>query len=504
MTALTSRLVAAAVTTAILAVCPLLVEGCGSIACEETDTCPGVGSVDGATRDGAVRDSSEDAKKRRDARSTEEEATEDDGSDLDSPLDGELDSSIDVVSDSGAADATLADTSVDAPADASIDARPDVSTDAPAMDAPAMDAPADRATVDAPATPDAPADVATDTNDGCSSVKENCTNGIDDNCNGLIDCADPECMSQGFTCVPPWASSGWTGPTVLYDAFQAGGPAPTPLSCTGAGAYTQALPTAVSTRLGNYDPTAANPTCGCTCGSTVQGVTCPEPSVTGSTNMCPGGGTTVSATATATCSQLTASDDFNSFTVAQGAASGGSCPSNDTGLPVPSWNVATGWEGAGSACTTGRAASSYFSGAQGGCTGTEVCVEPLPGAFNGGAACVFLSGKATCPTGYSTEHDYFTGANDTRSCEYTCTCTPTGVACTADLTVSNQSTCTGGMTMTDLSIGCTSVSDYSPVWMEATVASTGSCTFAAGAVAGGAAATGSVTPTGQVTVCCDK
>jgi hypothetical protein len=72
------------------------------------------------------------------------------------------------------------------------------------------------------------------------------------------------------------------------------------------------------------------------------------------------------------------------------------------------------------------------------------------------------------------------------------------------VTVSNQATCTGGMTMTNLPIGCTSVSNYSPVWMEATVASAGSCTFAPGTVASGAAATGSVTPTGQVTVCCDK
>jgi hypothetical protein len=57
--------------------------------------------------------------------------------------------------------------------------------------------------------------------------------------------------------------------------------------------------------------------------------------------------------------------------------------------------------------------------------------------------------------------------------------------------------------MTNLPSGCTNVSNYSPVYIEATVASVGSCTFAAGALTGGAAATGSVTPTGQVTVCCN-
>jgi hypothetical protein len=477
----------------------LVAGGCASIVGIEEQTFDGGDGDDG--RDGSEpadgHETRADAKvpphreagsnRSPDARFTEE-ALDTGDSAADEPASGD-----DAAAEGGGDEKALPDGS---PSEAGFDAQPDTSTKQDAAVAPAAsaDAASDHETRDAP----------TGTDGACSSIMENCTNGIDDNCDGKIDCADPECMSQGFTCVPPWASSGWTGPAVLYDAFQAGGPAPTPLSCASAGAYTQALPTAASTRLGNYDPTAEDPTCGCTCGSTVQGVTCPEPSVTGSTNSCPGGGTTVTATATTTCSQLTASDAVNSFTVTQGAASGGTCPSNETGLPVPAWNTATGWEGTGSACTTGRAASSYFSGAQGGCTGTEVCVEPLPGAFNGGAACVFLSGKATCPTGYSTEHDYFTGANDTRSCEYTCTCTPTGVACTADLTVSNQSTCTGGMTMTDLSIGCTSVSDYSPVWMEATVASTGSCTFAAGAVAGGAAATGSVTPTGQVTVCCDK
>jgi hypothetical protein len=42
-----------------------------------------------------------------------------------------------------------------------------------------------------------------------------------------------------------------------------------------------------------------------------------------------------------------------------------------------------------------------------------------------------------------------------------------------------------------------------PAYIQATVSSSGSCTFAAGALSGGAEAVGSVTPSGQVTVCCD-
>jgi hypothetical protein len=473
-----SRLLAVVATTATLTVCAVLAEGCGSIACTETDTCaePGDGSDDGALFDTAAKDSSRDVTKPRDGRSSDSPAA--DSNDNDAP------SSMDDGSENDSSDEAEPDSSEEAASDAKTDAPMDASIDAP------RDAPADTA-----------ADVKTDS---CASNPENCTNGIDDNCDGKIDCADPQCMSEGFTCVPPWAASGWTGPAVLYDAFQSGGPAPSPLPCASAGAYAEALPNTGSTELGNYDPTAVNPTCGCGCGSSVQGVTCPEPTVSASTNSCPGGGTVVAATASPTCTHLTG-NDAQSVTVTLGTASGGSCPTNETGLPVPAWNKQTGWEGTGNACWTGRAASSYFSGAHGGCTGTNVCVEPRPGAFSGGAACVFLDGKASCPAGYANEHDYFTGANDTRGCSYSCTCTATGVACTADVTVSSATsgTCSGTQTMTNLPSGCTNVSNYSPVYIEATVASVGSCTFAAGALTGGAAATGSVTPTGQVTVCCN-
>jgi len=45
--------------------------------------------------------------------------------------------------------------------------------------------------------------------DGCvPKGPEICTNGIDDDCNGLTDCADPACTTQGYACVaiPP---NGW-------------------------------------------------------------------------------------------------------------------------------------------------------------------------------------------------------------------------------------------------------------------------------------------------------
>lgn len=499
MTAITSHLRRASVASAILMLGTLLAEGCGSTPCSETDTCsePPDGASDGTTLDSTAQDSTQDTK-RTDGTSADVRATDtedapgadaeggpdsmEDAVEVDSP--GELDASADVASDSGP------DRSPDAPLDASPDAPADGPTDT------GLDVLRDAAS-------DTAGDVATDTNDGCSSVVENCTNGIDDNCNGLIDCADPECVSQGFTCVPPWAGTGWSGPVVLYDGFQTGGPAPSAISCASAGLYTEA-PLGLSTpELGHYDSTAANPTCGCTCGASVQGVSCTSTTVTLNTVGCTDNGTTVSTTPTATCSIVT-NEGSNSITVTLGTASGGSCLKNETGLPPPAWNSQTGWEGTGSGCWTGRATSSYFGGAHGGCTGSNVCVEPPPTAFNGGAVCVFFDGVAACPTGYANEHDFFSGGTDTRSCEYSCTCTPAGVACTADVTLSTQSTCSGTQTLSNLASGCTNLSNFAPAYVEATFGTTGSCTFGAGALTGGAAATGSVTPTGQVTVCCDK
>ena len=94
---------------------------------------------------------------------------------------------------------------------------------------------------------------------------------------------------------------------------------------------------------------------------------------------------------------------------------------------MPAWNSTTGWEGTGNACWTGRASNSFTSsGAAGGCTGTNVCVEPPPQTFNGGKVCLFFNGSASCPAGYATSHTYYTGATDDRTCNYSCTCTPSG------------------------------------------------------------------------------
>ena len=52
--------------------------------------------------------------------------------------------------------------------------------------------------------------------DGCKATgPEKCTNGVDDDCNGLTDCADPACQTQGYACAAP-APGGWD--FVAFDA----------------------------------------------------------------------------------------------------------------------------------------------------------------------------------------------------------------------------------------------------------------------------------------------
>jgi hypothetical protein len=62
--------------------------------------------------------------------------------------------------------------------------------------------------------------------DGCiPKGPENCANGIDDDCNGSTDCADPACMTQGYACVSAPPATGWD--FVPFNAMsQSGCPAP--------------------------------------------------------------------------------------------------------------------------------------------------------------------------------------------------------------------------------------------------------------------------------------
>ena len=93
---------------------------------------------------------------------------------------------------------------------------------------------------------------------------EICDNGLDDNENGLIDCADPECKNSGWSCVTS-IPDGWTGPVAFWsgargDAFP---------GCSLSGGYTV-------DRFGELvtDLAVEGRTCPqCSCGSALSGET---------------------------------------------------------------------------------------------------------------------------------------------------------------------------------------------------------------------------------------
>src|SRR5207247_1349188 len=60
---------------------------------------------------------------------------------------------------------------------------------------------------------------------GTCALSEDCTNGVDDNCDQLSDCADPQCTT-GYTCTEA-APAGWSAPVVRFE-----GPGAPP-ACTG-------------------------------------------------------------------------------------------------------------------------------------------------------------------------------------------------------------------------------------------------------------------------------
>src|SRR5262249_33512993 len=55
-----------------------------------------------------------------------------------------------------------------------------------------------------------------------SGMTEDCLNGVDDDGNGLTDCADPACAA-GYTCTPN-PPQGWLGPVALYNGPPANKP----------------------------------------------------------------------------------------------------------------------------------------------------------------------------------------------------------------------------------------------------------------------------------------
>jgi hypothetical protein len=349
--------------------------------------------------------------------------------------------------------------------------------------------------------------------DSCVPKAEICNDGIDNDCNGFTDCADPACMTQGYACVPEWPS-GWM-PVALYDQKTPGGPTPTIPSCAAGDPNYGDLQA-----VGNYNPvpTAATCTCG-TCGSPdLSGVSCSNPTVGTGSSAGPGATGKPGSIGT-TCTTFTPfqSGGINGVCLVSGsnATGGGTCSAPSKIPNIPAWDATSGWEGAGRVCGPTNPPS-LLKGAAAGCSNAgDYCLL----APKNGLVCIFEAGESSCPSSfaplYSGQHNYSGSGMDTRTCSGTCGCTAnnSNVTCSASVQVfgssMGDSNCSGSSVTVTTAAPCYTAGSNPPLnWGGGTLdqlsgvatltPSGGSCT-----ASGSYALTGSIIPSGaQTTVCC--
>jgi hypothetical protein len=319
----------------------------------------------------------------------------------------------------------------------------------------------------------------------CCGIHEICNNGIDDNCDGLADCADPQCTAADaggndglWQCAALPSGNGWT--VVAYDA-------------SGRPACPADYATTATNVLSGIN--GAADTCHCNC-SLTQAATC-----TGMWGWCDNG-TTNAACCTPTkgifnindgkCSNyannLATNNYFRGLPFSL-ATSPGKCGSSVTATPPAVTD------------TQGETCSLTQPGA--GCSALSACVPTVSSSFK---LCSVYSGSTTCPNGLI-QSTVYTGYSDTRSCS-SCTCGgSTNLACSATSMISYQgANCpsTGeNWTMTE---SCLEPGVYlsgaNGLTSSERVNVTTNGTANTCSVTANTQATGSVTPTGAITVCC--
>lgn len=466
----------------------LAVQSCGVMTsgddCAARATCTndGGGSSSGSGEDGAEGATAEAGDDASDVTSQGEVASEDVTSDNsatadvtgDNPATGDV-TSEDVGSrgDVGSADVTSEDSAVRDAASEDATIGPDASADVVSEDSTIVDVAIDEA-----APP--PVDVCVPT-----TATENCTDGLDDDCNGLIDCAEAACQTAGYTCTAP-APSGWTGPALLWTgAFGSAAP-----SCpTG-------YQDAVDAHAG---PTGSADTCSCNCNA--AGQTCSATGTFMSQSACQVSSacSTVTVTSNGSCATVSATTNCGSagsFGAPTPTPAGGSCTPQVTTT-----------QGSTASWTTSVRVCSWAGPVDtpGGCsTPGEQCLLGPTSGF-GPTLCVFQSGAQTCPAAYPNTTVLYSGESDGRGCgSCTCSATPSGGSCSGTISLygTNAGGCTGtaGATYTFGMAGCFSYGGLSAVPGYAK----GNYTVTAGtcSVTGQPQPSGGVTGTGPTTVCC--
>jgi hypothetical protein len=343
----------------------------------------------------------------------------------------------------------------------------------PSLDAgtPASDAATDAAPErrDAAVTDAASVDVPP----SCAPKAEDCWNGVDDDCDELPDCADPDC-TPAAQCVPAEAN-GVVGVAVgEAEACPAG--------------FDARAPVTVHAEL-------SAPACGgCTCGPAAA--TCPAASIftyqTAAECAADVNNTGGHATSPATVSEAAGCTTPNYDTVGGNLYGLRVAPMTPTlASCAPSGSATFGaatWAKGARLCAANRVGA--------GCPVGQACVAKPAAA--GAKLCGVADGTRACPAGASKlgNSDWYAGLSDTRSCG-ACTCgAPVGGSCsTLNLHVGNDYTCApnNGDVHPGEKTACTQM--YSPGLQLTGTPRSGSC-------AASAPTLGAATPTQPKTICC--
>jgi hypothetical protein len=300
----------------------------------------------------------------------------------------------------------------------------------------------------------------------CVPKTEDCFNGTDDDCDGMPDCADPDCTPTAVcvprpsgdvgTTVPALCPPGFATPTSYGSNLQAGGTACTGCSC-GGGAVTSC-----SSMLTTYTSQAD-------CLAGVNGRAAASVSSTTPDCFTPDNNTP------------------NVYGAGLSPWAVGTTPCVPSGAPVkPPASFAT----TSIFCKASRVSDVGKTG----CAAGFVCA-PKPAS----GACVLLADTAACPTGTKLSSVLYTSLQDGRTCS-ACSCTLKGASCDS-LTLMMGSDYSCGVDMADIKAGAPTCMTkqangvYTPGYQLLGTPTNGTCTPAS-------TVSGTVTPVGGRALCC--
>jgi hypothetical protein len=322
----------------------------------------------------------------------------------------------------------------------------------------------------------------------CVNIPEDCLNGVDDDGDNDVDCADAEC-NAGYTCAA--TPAGWTGPVTLWS----GTPGTAPL-CSGdyPNGYLSAF----------FDIVIPAYQCpSCTCEPTSLSSCADFRFRVRDLSDCTGSGYVTTPLAPDTCQDYAFTGVMLSAFLAHPTDAGsgqssmyasGACQILNVptpSFPTPTWNVEA-------------VACGDNTPTPGGGCGASQCVPKASAPFDT-ALCVFRPGVFNCPPSYpnprpdSTNPQYYETYTDGRGCS-NCTCGP--LDCGGAAHLYTDTACTMDATLIPLDGSCVSL-PTDPTRTGNTDSRSLMYTNAGPACGDAArAVTGAVTPSSPVTVCC--